>query len=486
MKIPILSGIYTDNTPDFRVSYPVNLVPVAISTGLDDGYLAPADGIVATGTGPGICRGAINWNNTCYRVMGSKLVTVDANGTVTVLADVGNDGKPVTMDYGYAALPAVHSGSKPQVIAISSNNNLFYWDDSTSTLTQVVDPTGTLGNVIDVVWIDGYFLTTDGDVVVSTDLLDSTNILPGAYEATDNDPDPIVALIKMHNEVYVLNRHTIQVLTNTGTPTAGTFTFSVVDGGKIIKGCIGTRACCEFYGDIAFVGGGRNEAPAVYLGANSATTKISTREIDTILEGFTEAQLSQVIVEARNDTGHNHLYIHLPDRTIVYDASASRDLQRPIWFTLTSSLSGFGEYRARYMVWAYDGWQVADTQTVAVGRMDKTIGSHWGQPVRWEFGTTIVYAESKGALFNSLELVSLTGRVQLGIDPVITTSYSTDGSSWSQDRPIRVGSTGQTKKRLTWFQQGHMRNWRIQRFRGDSQAHLSFARLEAELEGLAY
>jgi len=31
-----------------------------------------------------------------------------------------------------------------------------------------------------------------------------------------------------------------------------------------------------------------------------------------------------------------------------------------------------------------------------------------------------------------------------------------------------------------------MGNWRIQRFRGDSQAHLSFARLEAQLEPLAY
>jgi hypothetical protein len=31
-----------------------------------------------------------------------------------------------------------------------------------------------------------------------------------------------------------------------------------------------------------------------------------------------------------------------------------------------------------------------------------------------------------------------------------------------------------------------MRHWRMQRFRGDSQAHLSFARLEAQIEALAY
>jgi hypothetical protein len=43
-----------------------------------------------------------------------------------------------------------------------------------------------------------------------------------------------------------------------------------------------------------------------------------------------------------------------------------------------------------------------------------------------------------------------------------------------------------TAKRLAWFQQGHMRNWRIQRFRGDSDAHISFVRLEAQIEALAY
>jgi hypothetical protein len=113
-------------------------------------------------------------------------------------------------------------------------------------------------------------------------------------------------------------------------------------------------------------------------------------------------------------------------------------------------------------------------------------GHHWGQIVRWEFGTLVIYNDSMGALFNALELVSLTGRVTLGLDPIIATSYSTDGTAWSQDRPIRAGTTGSTTKRLVWFQQGYMRNWRIQRFRGDSQAHLSFARLEAQLEPLAY
>jgi hypothetical protein len=467
MQIPILNGIYTDNGPDIRTSYPVNLVPVPKKSGISNGFLRPGDGLVANGTGPGIDRGGINWNGVCYRVMGTKLVTVASNGTVTVLGDVGGPVNTlVTMDYSFDRL------------AIASGGRLYYWN---GTLTQVTDPD--LGLVLDVVWVDGYFMTTDGEFLVVTELTDPTQVNPLKYGSSEVDPDPVVALLKLRNEVYALNRNTIEVFDNVG---GDFFPFQRIDGAQIQKGVLGTFACCVYLETVAFLGSGRNEQPGIYLGANAQAQKISTQEIDQILIGYTEAQLSLVKLEARNDKSHQHLYVHLPDRTIVYDAAASEALGEQVWFTLTTSQVGFSQYRARNLVWAYDKWLVGDPQSSTIGYLVDDIGSHWGQIVRWEFGTLIAYNEGNGAIFNELELVALTGRVALGIDPIISTSYSVDGLAWSQDRPIRVGTTGSTKKRLAWFQQGHMLNWRIQRFRGDTQAHLSFARLEAQVEALAY
>lgn len=467
MQIPILNGVYTDNGPDIRTSYPVNLMPVPVGSGISKGYLRPADGLVANGSGPGIDRGGINWNGVCYRVMGTKLVTVANNGTVTVLGDVGGPVNTlVTMDYSFDRL------------AIASGGRLYYWD---GVLTQVTDPD--LGVVLDMCWVDGYFMTTDGTSLVVTDLLDPTQVNPLRYGSSEVDPDPVVALLKLRNEVYALNRNTIEVFDNIG---GDFFPFQRIDGAQIQKGVIGTFGCCVFIETVAFLGSGRNESPGVYLGANATTTKISTQEIDELLLTYTEAQLAQVKLEARNDKAHQHLYIHLPDRTIVYDAAASQVLEQQVWFTLATSVVGFSQYRARNFVWAYDKWLVGDPQSSSIGYMVQDISSHWGQIVRWEFGTLVIYNEGKGALFSQLELVSLTGNVAIGVDPIITTSYSTDGQAWSQDRPIRAGTTGNTNKRLCWFQQGHMRNWRIQRFRGDSQAHLSFIRLEAQIEPLAF
>ena len=49
------------------------------------------------------------------------------------------------------------------------------------------------------------------------------------------------------------------------------------------RGAVGAHAAAVFMEQIAFLGGGRNEAPAVWLGSNGVTQKISTREIEQIL-----------------------------------------------------------------------------------------------------------------------------------------------------------------------------------------------------------
>jgi hypothetical protein len=467
MQIPILNGIYAGSEPELRTSYPVNMVPVPKQSGISNGFLRPADGFVSEGFGPGVDRGGINWNGTCYRVMGTKLVCVSEAGPVTVLGDVGGPTNTlVTMDYSFDRL------------AIASGGRLYYWN---GVLTQVTDPD--LGVVLDVAWVDGYFMTTDGTSLVVTELTDPTKVNPLKYGSSEADPDPVVAIVKLRNEVYALNRNTIEVFDNVG---GDFFPFQRITGAQIQKGVIGTFACCVFVETIAFLGSGRNEEPGIYLGANATANKISTQEIDQVLLQYTDEQLASVKLESRNDKSHQHLYVHLPDRTLVYDAAASGVFEEHVWFTLATSTSGFEQFRARNFVWAYGKWLVGDPQSSTIGRASQDVSSHWGQIVRWEFGTIIVYNEGRGAIFNELELVALTGRVAIGTDPAISTSYSIDGQTWSQDRQIRVGTVGNTRKRLTWFQQGHMRNWRIQRFRGDSQSHLSFIRLEVQLEALAY
>lgn len=466
MQIPVLNGIYTDGDADFRIAYPVNYIPVPMQQGISAGYLRPADGIVEFGTGPGIDRGGINWKDVCYRVMGSKLVRIANDGTTTTLGDVGLGGQ-VSMDYSFDRL------------AITSGGRLYYWDGTT--LSQVVDPD--LGTALDVLFIDGYFMTTDGTFLVVTELTDPMQVNPLKYGSAEADPDPVYTLKKIRTEVYAIGRYTIEAYDNIG---GELFPFQRIDGAQITKGAVGTYAACVMSDAIAFVGGGRKEAVGVYIGINGSTGKISTGEIDKILASYTDAQRAEIIVETRVDDDHQHLLVHLPDQTLIYDATASKALSQQVWSILTSAApgAGFSIYRARNLVHCYGKWLSGDPTTSKHGYYTRSISSHYAAVVRWEFGTMVAYNGGKSGIIHELELVCLTGRVAAGLDPTISTSYSKDGMTWSQDKFKKVGKLGERNKRVNWLQQGTIGAWRIQRFRGDSQAHISVARLEATVEPL--
>ena len=462
VAVPIMSGIVADGA-DFRTAFPTNLVPVPKTTGLSEGYLRPSEGIITIANGGGANRGGYRWKESHFRVMGNSLLNVAADGTFTTVGTIaGTDW--VTFDESF------------DYLAINGGGLLYYYDGTT--LTQVTDVD--LGTSLDMVWANGYFVSTDGEFLISSDINDpfSFNIL--RYASSEISPDPVVALQKIRSEIYALNRYTVEVFGAVTDPGAG-FPFARIEGAQIMKGAVGSRACCEFMQALAFVGGGQNDPPSVWIGQSAQATKVSTRDIDDILRGYTDETLSKIVMESRPDRGHDFLYIHLPDQTLVFDGAASAAIGQPVWHILKSEMG----YRARGFVWCYGQWNVADPFGVLIGKLSNDIGSHYGEHVGWEFSTPIAYNDGMGVQVHELELVAISGSIALGDDPRISTSYSLDGETWSNPRFVRAGRQGQRTKRIVWDRQGTFRSWRVQRFQGDTRAHLAFVRLEAQFEALA-
>lgn len=466
MSPSILSGIYTDSAPDMRNSYPRNMAPVVKKSGVSDSYLKPAEGIEAWGSGvPGVGRGGMSWNGALYRVMGTSLCRIDSTGAVTVLGDVGGTAQ-VTMDYGFDR------------IAIASGGNLFYWDGAA--LTQVTDPD--LGTVNDVRWIAGYYVTTDGTSIVVTELNDPTAVNPLKYGSAEVDPDPIKAIDELRNEMYAVGRYTIEVFDNIG---GDFFPFQRIPSAHVPKGVIGTHAYCSIGSTFVFCGSGRGEAPGVYLMTPGDTQKLSTREIDRILLDYTEEQLAFAVMETITDKNRELVLLHLPDRCLVYDMVGSKLLQESVWYTLDSGILTPATYRARNFVWCYDRWCCEDPTIAAMGQLTDTVSTHYAGAIGWDFGTPMVYNEGSDAIVLELELVALPGRVPLGADPVVWTSHSFDGETWSQERPVSVGTQGERARRAAWRNCGRIRHYRMQKFRGTSDAHLPVLRLEMKAEPLS-
>lgn len=464
MQWPILSGVYAEG--HWRTSYPVNMVPIPKDTGLSAGYLKVADGFSELSDAGGLSRGGVLWNGVLYRVQGKDLVTVAEDGLVTVIGEVGNGGD-VTMTYGF------------DYLAVASAGNLFLYDGST--LQQVTDPD--LGTVLDVIWVDGYFMTTDGEFLVVTELNDPFAVSTTKYGSSEVDPDPIVAVTKFQNEVYAVNRYTIEAFQNVG---GENFPFQRVDGAQVHKGALGTHCVALMDAGLAVLGSGKNEGISVWLCLNGSASKLATAEIDELLENYTEQDLSGAYLEVRMWRGHETLMIHLPDRCLCYDVAASAVLQQSVWYTLTSSTLGFARYRAKHHVWAYNMWTVGDPKSGKLGYVDDSIATHWGEKTRWEFATKMLYNEARGALIHELELVGLFGQTPLEGEPRISTEYSQDGETWSQPHWVKIGVQGQRNWRARWLSQGHIDSFRAQRFKGDSLAKISANRVEARLGALAW
>lgn len=464
VQIPILAGAYADEYARWRASYPYNLEPVLFDNGLSKGFLGSAPGITAFGTGPGADRGGFNWNGSLYRAMGDQLVSVSSTGTVTNLGAIAGSS-PVSMDCSF------------DLLGVAAGGNLYYWDGFT--LAQVTDPD--LGTVVDMIWIDGYFMTTDGVYLVVTELNDPYAVDPLKYGSSETDPDGILGLIRVGGEVYALNRYTIENFRNIG----GTgFPFQRNQGAMIPKGVVGTHAKAPFIETFAFVGGGRNEAISVYLAGGGEAIPISTPEIDLALAALTNEQQLAIRVESRRDENESRLYIHLPDKTLVYLHNVSQANGSPVWHYLASGVQSDAAWPISGLTLAYGKW-VGGTATGELGFLDTGVETQFDEVAGWQFDTVFLYNEGHNAIVHDIELVGLPGRAPVGDDPTCWFSMTTDGVTWGQERAISTGKSGQRHQRIQWRPHRRFDNYIGLRFRGASTAMNGWSRLEARVEALS-
>lgn len=469
MQIGIVKGIYSDSNADFRTYYPVNMIPVPKDQAMSKGYLRPSEGIISINDSTGgIDRGGVNWRGKHYRVIGQSLYLIQKNNTFVNLGTIKGDDQ-VTFDYSFDQL------------GICANNQLFYYNEAV--LTQVTDED--LGDCKSMVFLDGYFVSTDGEFIIVTELNDPTSVDTFKYGSSEVDPDPVVALHKIKGELYAINRNTIEVFTNVG----GTgFPFRPIPTAQVSKGAISRNLTAVFEDTLVFLGGGaKDEALSLYIAINGTHTKISTREIDQLINGYDEEDLIiDASIEVRIFDSHLFVYLHLKDVTCVYDINASRQMQTPVWHRLSSGTSGISQYNARNFVYVYNKWYCGHTTENKIGYLSNTIQSQWGNQISWEFQVAVIYNEGRGAIVHELELIPLSGTVSIGKDPQMYTQYSKDLANFSMPSFIKTGKFGERSKRLCWRNQGKLDRYRVQRFGGNSDSHISFARLDAKIEGLAW
>jgi hypothetical protein len=451
-QIPIQTGTRLARG-GFETAFPVNLEHDLESSGISDGQLVTARGAVAFTSGPGVDRGGIMWNGIMYRVMGTKLVSV-VGSTVNELGDVGGTD-PVRMAYSFDRL------------AVASNGRLFYWNGAT--LTEVTDPD--LGQAKDLAWIDGYFVTTDGEFLIVTELLDPTQIDPLKYGSAEADPDPVTGVEVLNEELYAIGRHSIQIFRNVG---GLGFPFQNIRGATVPYGCIGPSAKCRVLETFAFVGGGREEPLGVFVYANGSAVRISDGEVDDLLEDVPE---SLIELETRRFGDDVHLVVHTPDASAMMILETSSELGDKIWTILHSGR--FGPYRLRHAVWDGVRHVCGDLVSGALGVMTRETAAHFGQVTDWRFDVGLMFNDGRGFIMQEVELF---GQYPLDRPSSVFLSVTRDGEVWSNE--VARGLLGLRDQRCIWRPGIRVPTALGMRFRGSDAVAIARCEVQGEPLGL--
>lgn len=452
MQVPIQSGVVSSKE-GFATSFPVNLQHEVQESGLSKGQLVSTRGIKAFAEGPGADRGGAVFKDVHYRVMGSSLVRVDADGEITTIGSVGNDFRPVSFTQDFERL------------AIRSAEKIYYWDETA--LTKVAD--FDLGKVLDADWIDGYFVTTDGEFLVVTDLLDPTSVDALKYGSAESDPDPVTGVKVFEEELYGFGRYSVQVFRNVGSTG---FPFQNVRGATIPVGCVSADAKVRIGQTLAFVGGARDEPIGLYILAGGRATRVSPPEIDEMLSRTDE---QSIVLEARTFGDEQHLLIHLDDCAVVLSIRATGQVGEGAWHIAHSGY--FKPYRGRFAVYCYGKHILGDPTGNMLGVLTRETDRHFDEAVHWRFDASLLFDSGNGFIVREVELF---GRVK-DAPSTIFLSMTRDGQAFS--REIGRQLTGRRGEKLFWAPNARVAQMAGFRFRGTGQA--VFARCDMEGEGLA-
>lgn len=461
VRVPISSGVVVDPRGVYRRSLPRNLTLEFLGTGISDGFLRPADGIEFYAVSNGLDRGGYVWRENMYRVGGGGLYKYGADGSVGRLGDIpGVD--PVVFDHSFDRL------------AICADDKLYYCDGES--VTQVVD--ADLGAVKDFVFIDGYFLTTDGEFLITTELNDPLSVNPIKYGSSERDPDDIIALRRINGEVYAFNRNTIEVFSNVG---GSGFPFARVPNAFVSRGPVSREALTVVDNTAFFVGSARNEPLGFWMATASGSAPFADSDITEILSGYSQEDIAAISLESRLFNNRFLIYAHLKDRTLVYDATYSRMTGAPAWHMLTSGTGELGAYGARHFTHFNGKTYCGDPRVFRIGFLSNDTREHYGEPTTWRFDTPVVYSGDRYLYPSSVELIASSYVADRGATPRVYMQYSRDGTTFSRPKFIETGKRGDRARRLLWRNPGKQGPSVVFRFGGDSSAAISFAALEVNV-----
>lgn len=461
MKTPInlIKGDKIGDETDYRDFLPVNMTAVLKPILGAKGYMLQYDGLTLLGTATGVSRGGV-WNERFlkhYRVSGTDFIEVDETGIVTVLGTVAGSSSNVSLPYSFNTQAIIAEGN-------------YYLYDPVGGFRQIIDID--LGTPVDAVWVNGVYFFTDGDYLYHTDASDESMISPLQFATAEFMPDNTLGVGKTQdNKVIAFGRYSTEYFADQATDD---FRFRRIESRAIKIGIVGTHCKIEIADNWYILGGRKQENLGIHVLGVGSAVKISTREIEKILESYDESELTNASLETYKKSEYSFLKVNLPNHTLLFNLLIAEAVGIEFAWSIINT-EGELSYRGIHCVNdpRIGKWILGDKYNSNLGILSEAVTTQYDSLVYWLLTTPFLNLE--GQSIDEFAVDTIPGHTGSD-DAVVFISLTCNGVTYGTEFIQLYGEPYNYNLRFIIRRLGVVNEWVGFKLRGASLAKIAFGK----------
>ncbi len=435
MKIPFAKQAYESRSRPFSAQRCVNLY-------MEPGIEGTQTDAVLYGT-PGFDLFADLSANRIWgmHVMGANLYVVS-----------GNHVYVVTASSGATDLGAMGTVSNVVMMADDGTNVTILLESgaayvaTATTLVQITDGDYLPSSSVTVLDSFTIFTTTGINAFQISALLDPTTYDALDVASVEGITGNLVCAKAFRGECWMFKQFSTEVYRDSG---SGGFPFIPIGSATMQRGCAAKRSVAVDSDYIAWLGDDR----IIYVAKDYLPIKKSTFAIEKDIETY--ATISDAEGFIYTEEGHKFYVLTFPTEDVTWVLDLTTDL----WHERESY--GYGRWRATSYAFFNGRNLVGDFQTGKIYQLNLDTYTENGTLMQRIATTPPIFADTNRIIFDRLQVTFDAGQGLLsgqGSIPYAMLRFSDDGGfTWSNERVVSIGLTGEYKNRAVWRRLGQAR-----------------------------
>lgn len=451
IRIPFVGPAYETRSLNQSAQRLINwYVEASEQGGKTQFALYPTAGLeVAQTIGTGPVRGAIVASGVAFVVSGNEGYKV----TESSASSVGSIGT-TTGHVGMA-----HNGT--QVLMVDGSRG--YLVDIASGVAGLITDADFPNGVTWAQYLDGYFIVGgdgSGRFYIS-DIGDGSSWVGTEYASAEGDPDPLIAGIVDHRELFLFGTNSFEIWVNTGNST-----FPIERSGNAFgeTGCAAVGTVQKADNTIFWLGKDRRGDGIVWRMNGYDPVRVSNHALEWAIRHY--SRIDDATAYTYQSDGHTWYVLNFPsaDKTWVLDVGAGYWHE---WCWFDELLGTLHRHRSNCHFMLGRDHMVGDWENGKLYRLVPDLYTDFGGIIKRVRATLSEDADLVRVFYASLQIDLQAGvglPIGQGSEPKLMLRHSNDGGhTWSNTRTATMGKVGEYGMRCKFERlgSGRQRVWEV-------------------------